>query len=284
MALAARRGRRIAALARLKLSPDEERTFAGQLSAILDRRGARRARRLGVEPMTPPSPGSRCAPTSSARALRPTRRSRTRPRARRRSSSCRRSSSERRRRPHRPVAHRGGRPPRGGRGSSRDLVEAALARIEAAGRPPRRVPPHDARASPRGRRRRRRSRGEGGRRSALDGVPIALKDIFLTKGVETTCASRILEGFVPPYDATVVERLEEARAVVVGKLSIDGWRPGSRRTRTARSGRVLTRTTVPGAARAAAPRRSPRARCTGRSAPTPAARSGCRPRSAASWA
>jgi len=49
--------------------------------------------------------------------------------------------------------------------------------------------------------------------SALDGVPIALKDVFLTRGVRTTAASRILENFVPPSDGTAVSRLRNAGAV-----------------------------------------------------------------------
>ena len=58
-------------------------------------------------------------------------------------------------------------------------------------------------------------RARGAPLSPLDGVPLALKDIFLTKGVETTAGSRILEGFVPPFDAAVVERLRAAGAVLV---------------------------------------------------------------------
>jgi aspartyl-tRNA(Asn)/glutamyl-tRNA(Gln) amidotransferase subunit A len=61
----------------------------------------------------------------------------------------------------------------------------------------------------------------------LAGVPIALKDLFVTKGLETTAGSRILEGWVPPYDGTAVARLREAGAVVVGKLSMDEFAMGS---------------------------------------------------------
>lgn len=72
---------------------------------------------------------------------------------------------------------------------------------------------------------RRRTAGE--EVGALAGIPVVLKDNMTTRGVETTCASRILEHYRPPYDATVVARLRAADAVVVGKANMDEFAMGS---------------------------------------------------------
>lgn len=70
-------------------------------------------------------------------------------------------------------------------------------------------------------------RAKGERLGPLAGVPLALKDLFTTRGVPTTCGSKILEGWLPPYDATVTRRLREADVVILGKSNMDEFAMGS---------------------------------------------------------
>lgn len=61
----------------------------------------------------------------------------------------------------------------------------------------------------------------------LLGTPLAIKDNFLTKGIETTASAKLLESFVPPFESTVTKRLHEAGAVTIGKTNLDAWAHGS---------------------------------------------------------
>jgi len=110
--------------------------------------------------------------------------------------------------------------------SAVELAEATIARIEAVDARIKAYLHFDAewaldqaRAADR-----RRKAGESG---ALLGVPVAIKDVLCTRDMPTTCGSRILEGFRPPYDATVVDRMRKAGAVILGKTNTDEFAMGS---------------------------------------------------------
>ena len=70
-------------------------------------------------------------------------------------------------------------------------------------------------------------RAAGDHLGPLAGVPLALKDVLTMKGVPTTCGSRILEGWRPPYDSTVVRKLRAADVVILGKTNMDEFAMGS---------------------------------------------------------
>jgi aspartyl-tRNA(Asn)/glutamyl-tRNA(Gln) amidotransferase subunit A len=129
-------------------------------------------------------------------------------------------------------------------------------------------------------------RGEGG---PLTGLPVAIKDLFCTKGIKTTAASRILEPFIPPYESTVTANMLRDGAVFLGKTNLDEFAMGSSTTTSAfgptinpwqRRGRIRSwcRAAPPAVRR----QRSRLAWPWPRRAPIPADRSASRPPSAAS--
>jgi aspartyl-tRNA(Asn)/glutamyl-tRNA(Gln) amidotransferase subunit A len=116
---------------------------------------------------------------------------------------------------------------RGGEGSARELTERYLARIEA-------VDPtlHAYLIVTAERARQQADRVDAARAAGeplppLAGVPLAIKDNLCTRGIPTTCSSRMLESFVPPYESTVTERLWQAGAVLLGKTNLDEFAMGS---------------------------------------------------------
>ncbi|MBW1598264.1 Asp-tRNA(Asn)/Glu-tRNA(Gln) amidotransferase subunit GatA [Streptomyces sp. JJ38] len=114
-----------------------------------------------------------------------------------------------------------------GENSAVEVAEAHLARIEAVDEKVHAFLHIDREGALAAARRVDEQRAAGEPLGPLAGVPLALKDIFTTEGVPTTVGSKILEGWVPPYDATVTRRLKEAGVVVLGKTNMDEFAMGS---------------------------------------------------------
>jgi aspartyl-tRNA(Asn)/glutamyl-tRNA(Gln) amidotransferase subunit A len=114
-----------------------------------------------------------------------------------------------------------------GSASSRELIESALERHEQFDAKLQSVIGVRAEAARREADESDARRSAGELRSPIDGVPILLKDNMVQQGEPTTCASRILEGYISPFDATVVERLQAAGAIVLGRTNMDEFAMGS---------------------------------------------------------
>ena len=182
----------------------------------------------------PPTATRSRAPTSTAgraraRGSRTRRRSRTRPSPRTAGSACRASrrpdDDRRALRPHR---HRARRDARRGRDSAVEIVESSPRAHRGRRRP---TCTRSSRSRPRSRSSARPSwtthRATGAPQHAVAGIPLALKDVFTTKGIRTTCGSKILENYVPPYDPRAWARLSGDGGVLLGKTNCDEFAMGS---------------------------------------------------------
>ena len=110
--------------------------------------------------------------------------------------------------------------------SSRELVEDAIARTERLNQELNAVIALDKPGALAAAEKADKARADGAT-SPLLGVPMLHKDIFCTRGVQTSCASKMLADFVPPYDATVVKKLDDAGMVSLGKCNMDEFAMGS---------------------------------------------------------
>ncbi len=214
----------IAALANLELDPAEAELFARQLGEFLAYADAvQQIDTTGVPPTTHVATAHVAERADETRPCLPTRR-RARGRARHRRRPVQGPPSHRMTRPgslrdlRRAIA--------GGERTAADVCREALDRI---GRRDPALHAFNAVSADRA-----LARAEAIDRDAarwrdapLAGIPVALKDNLCTRGLATTASSRILEGYVPPYNATVVDRLEAAGAVVIGKTNCDEFAMGS---------------------------------------------------------